>query len=141
MRLVVTTPTAIALDESSVRQVRAEDASGGFGIEPRHADFLTTLSICVVRWRNSGGVEHYLAVRGGVLRVREGQVVEIATREAVVDDDLAHLRSEILATMAEDIEADRSARSGVLSLEQAAIRQIYRYLRPADRPLKVRPAE
>ena len=138
MRLIVTTPTAIALDESSVRQVRAEDASGAFGIETGHADFLTTLSICVVRWRNGGG-EHYLAVRGGVLRVREGKVVEIATREAVVDDDLAHLRGEVLATMAEGIEAERSARSGVLSLEQAAIRQIYRYLRPTDQPLKARP--
>ncbi len=138
MRLIVTTPTAIALDESSVRQVRAEDASGGFGIETGHADFLTTLSICVVRWRNGGG-EHYLAVRGGVLRVREGKVVEIATREAVVHDDLANLRGEGLATMAEGIEADRSARSGVLSLEQAAIRQIYRYLRPTDQPLKARP--
>jgi F-type H+-transporting ATPase subunit epsilon len=139
MRLIVTTPTAIALDESSVRHVRAEDATGGFGIEPGHADFLTTLSICVVRWRNGGGVEHYLAVRGGVLRVREGKLVEIATREAVVDDDLGHLRGEVLATMTQGIEDERSARSGVLSLEQAAIRQIYRYLRPTDQPLKARP--
>lgn len=136
MRLIVTTPTAIALDESSVRHVRAEDASGAFGIETGHADFLTTLSICVVRWRNGGGAEHYLAVRGGVLRVREGKVVEIATREAVRDDDLGHLRGEVLATMAAGIEAERSARSALLSLEQAAIRQIYRYLRPTDQPLK-----
>ncbi len=139
MRLIVTTPTEITLDESSVRHVRAEDASGAFGIEAGHADFLTTLSICVVRWRNGGGVEHYLAVRGGVLRVREGKLVEIATREAVVDDDLGHLHREVLATMAKGIEADRSARSAGLSLEQAAIRQIYRYLRPTDQPLKARP--
>ncbi len=139
MRLVVTTPTAIALDESSVRHVRAEDPSGAFGIESGHADFLTTLSICVVRWRNGGGAEHYVAVRGGVLRVREGEVVEIATREAVVDDDLGHLRSEVLIAMAKNVEAERSARSGALSLEHAAIRQIYRYLRPTDRPLKAEP--
>lgn len=139
MRLIVTTPTAIALDESSVRHVRAEDPSGAFGIQPGHADFLTTLSICVVRWRDGGGVEHYVAVRGGVLRVREGKLVEIATREAVVHDDLGHLRGEVLATMTEDVEADRSARSGLLSLEQAAIRQIYRYLRPTEQPLKAGP--
>ncbi len=138
MRLVVTTPTAIALDESSVRHVRAEDFSGAFGIEPGHADFLTTLSICVVRWRD-GGFEHYVAVRGGVLRVREGKVVEIATREAVVGDDLGHLRSEVLTAMTKNVEAERSARSGALSLEHAAIRQIYRYLRPTDRPLKAEP--
>jgi len=139
MRLVVTTPTAIALDESSVRHVRAEDLSGAFGIEPGHADFLTTLCVCVVRWHNGGPVEHYFAVRGGVLRVREGRVVEIATREAVVNDDLGHLRSEVLAAMAGKVEAERSARSGVLSLEHAAIRQIYRYLRPTDQPLKAKP--
>jgi len=139
MRLVVTTPTAIAVDDSSVGHVRAEDASGGFGIKTGHADFLTTLSICVVRWHNGGGVEHYVAVRGGVLRVREGKLVEIATREAVVGDDLGHLRGEVLATMAKGIEVEREARSGLLSLEQAAIRQIYRYLRPTERPLRARP--
>lgn len=139
IKLVVTTPIAIALDESSVRHIRAEDSSGAFGIEPGHADFLTTLSICVVRWRNDDGVEHYIAVRGGVLRVREGKFVEIATREAVVSDDLGHLRSQVLAAMAENVEAERSARSGALGLEQAAIRQIYRYLRPAEGQLKGEP--
>ncbi|MGA7871700.1 MAG: F0F1 ATP synthase subunit epsilon [Candidatus Binatus sp.] len=135
MRLIVTTPTAIAVNEDSVGYVRAEDQSGAFGIESGHAEFLTTLSICVVRWRN-GASDHYVAVRGGVLRVREGKVVEIATREAVVSDDLEHLRREILTSMAQKVEAERSARAGALGLEQAAIRQIYRYLRPADRPLK-----
>lgn len=52
LRLIVTTPTAIAVDEHSVRHVGAEDPSGAFGIKPGHADFLTSLSICVVRWRN-----------------------------------------------------------------------------------------
>ena len=85
------------------------------------------------------GTEHYVAARGGVLRVRDGEVVEIATREAVVNDDLEHLRREILTAMAHNLEAERSARSGALGLEQAAIRQIYRYLRPADRPLKAEP--
>jgi len=139
MRLIVTTPTAIALDESSIRYVRAEDATGAFGVETGHADFITTLSICVVRWRNGGGAEHYLTARGGVLRVREGKVVEIATREAVVHDNLEYLRGEVLATMTQGIEAERSARSDVLRLEQAVIRQLYRYLRPADQPLKARP--
>lgn len=78
-------------------------------------------------------------MRSGVLRVREGKLVEIATREAVVSDDLVHLRNDILATMAHNVEAERSARSGVLGLEQAAIRQIYRYLRPTDRSIKTEP--
>jgi F-type H+-transporting ATPase subunit epsilon len=141
MKLVVTTPTEIAVDEEPVRYVRAEDSSGAFGIEPRHADLLTTLAICVVRWRDDRNVEHYVAVRGGVLRVREGKVVEIATREAVVNDDLLHLRSQVLSAMVKNVEAEQSARSGALRLEHAAIRQIYRYLRPLDRPVKTKPQE
>ncbi len=137
MKLTVITPTAIVLEESSVLHVRAEDPSGAFGIESGHADFLTTLSICVVRWRNRGG-EHFVAVRGGVLRVRDGKVVEVATREAVTNDDLGDLRSEVLIRMAKNLETERSARSGALSLEHAAIRQIYRYLRPGDPPLKAK---
>ena len=141
MKLVVITPTEIAVDEDRVRYVRAEDSSGSFGIEPRHAELLTTLAICVVRWHDERNVEHYVAVRGGVLRVRQGKVVEIATREAVVNDDLLHLRSEVLSAMMKNVEAEQSARSGALRLEHAAIRQIYRYLRPADQPTKAKPQE
>lgn len=141
MRFVVTTPTEVAVDDEPVRNVRAEDASGAFGIEPRHADLLTTLSICVVRWRNDRNVEHYVAVRGGVLRVRGGNLVEIATREAVKGDDLGRLRGQVLSDMAKNVEAEQLARSGALRLEHAAIRQIYRYLRPSDQPIRAKPQE
>jgi len=141
MKFVVTTPTAIAVNEEPVRYVRAEDASGSFGIEPHHADLLTTLTICVVRWRDGGGLERYVAVRGGVLRVQNGALVEIATREAVVGDDLALLRDQVLSAMTKNLEAEESARSGALRLEHAAIRQIYRYLRPTEQPIKATPQE
>jgi F-type H+-transporting ATPase subunit epsilon len=141
MKLVITTPTEIVVDEEPVRYVRAEDSSGAFGVEPRHADLLTTLAVCVVRWRDERNVERYAAVRSGVLRVRDGKVVEIATREAVVSNDLGHLRTQVLSAMTKNVEAEQSARSGALRLEHAAVRQIYRYLRPADLPLKAKPHE
>jgi F-type H+-transporting ATPase subunit epsilon len=138
MKLVIATPTELAVNEERVRYVRAEDSSGAFGIEPRHADLLTTLAICVVRWRGERNVEKYVAVRGGVLRVRAGEVVEIATREAVVNDNLALLRNQVLSAMIKSAEQEQSARAGTLRLEHAAIRQIYRYLRPADQPVKAK---
>jgi F-type H+-transporting ATPase subunit epsilon len=141
MKLVVTTPTEVAVHEERVRYVRAEDSSGAFGIEPRHVDLLTTLAICVVRWRDEQNVEHYVAVRGGVLRVRDGKVVEIVTREAVVNNNLAHLHSQVLSAMIKSVEQEQSARSGALRLEHAAIRQVYRYLRPTDHPIKAEPQE
>jgi F-type H+-transporting ATPase subunit epsilon len=132
MRLVVTTPAAIVLSAENVRHVRAEDSSGAFGIQPGHADFLTALAISVLIWRDAAGVEHYAAVRGGVLRVRGGGAVEVATREAVLGADLANLREVVLTGMRQHAESERAARMGALGLQQAAIQQIYRYLRPAE---------
>jgi F-type H+-transporting ATPase subunit epsilon len=140
VRLFVITPTEIAVDQET-NYVRAEDSSGAFGIAPGHADLLTTLEICVVRWRDQKNAEHYVAVRGGVLRVSAGRVVQIATREAIVSDDLERLRDQILAAMRKTLEAELSARAGALRLEHAAIRQIHRYLRPADQPLRAKAAK
>ena len=49
----VTTPLAVTVDETGVTSIRAEDASGGFGILPGHADFLTVLDASVVRWHGA----------------------------------------------------------------------------------------
>jgi F-type H+-transporting ATPase subunit epsilon len=134
MRLIVTTPTAIAVDQDKVRYVRAEDRSGAFGIAPGHTNFLTVLRISVLIWRDTHETEHYVAVRGGVLRVSSGNLVEVATREAVTGTDLTHLRAEVLAQMARNFEAEQIARLGALKLERAAIRRLSRYLRPTAQP-------
>ena len=88
MRLVIATPTGIVIDNRDVASTRAEDASGSFGILDGHADFLTALSVCVVSWREKNGAQRFCAVRRGTLAVRNGSEVSIATREALVGDDL-----------------------------------------------------
>ena len=140
MKLVITTPTEIVVNIDDVRHVRAEDSTGAFGIQPGHADFLTALTISVLAWRGAAGSEHYAAVRGGVLRVRAGKSVEVATREAVVGDNLRNLRETVLKQMTKNAETEQAARLGALGLQQAAIQKIYRYLRPGEqlRDLPVR---
>ena len=91
MRLRIVTPLSVVVDEDGVLALRAEDASGSFGILPRHADFLTSLAISVVSWESGDGTRHYCAVRRGVLSVTGGREIAIATREAVRGDDLATL--------------------------------------------------
>lgn len=59
LTLRVTTPLAVTLSESGVTSIRAEDASGGFGILPGHADFLTVLGASVLRWRGADKIWHY----------------------------------------------------------------------------------
>ena len=93
MKLRITLPTAVVAEFDDVLHVRAEDASGAFGILPRHADLLTVLATSVVSWRHANGTEGHCAVRGGVLMVSGGERIAIATREAVVGDDLVHLES------------------------------------------------
>jgi F-type H+-transporting ATPase subunit epsilon len=129
MRLLITTPTAVVVDDSAVA-VRAEDESGSFGILTGHADFLTALTVSVVSWRRNDGGQRYCAVRRGVFSVSGGSLVAIATREALVGDDLGHLEHVVLAGFRDSIEAERAARTGSLQLEMNAIRQIVRYLRP-----------
>ena len=134
MRLAVTTPLAIIVESNDVAHLRAEDETGAFGILPGHADFLTALAVSVVSWRDQAGDEHHLAVRGGMLEVRGGETITIATREAVAGDDLHRLDTEVLASFRRAIEDERAARTDAQRLYLAAIRQIYRFLQSERAP-------
>jgi F-type H+-transporting ATPase subunit epsilon len=127
MKFSITTPLAVAADVPDVSYVRAEDATGAFGILPGHADFLTTLTVSVVTWRTNG-VEHHMAVRGGVLTVRGGDEVAIVTREAVGEDSLAQLGEAVITEMRKEQESEVSSRLSGTRIELAALRQIERYL-------------
>jgi F-type H+-transporting ATPase subunit epsilon len=130
MRLTVATPDQVAADVGDAVAVRAEDASGKFGILDRHADFLTVLAISVLSWRRSDGREGHCAVRGGVLSVSDGTTVSVATREAVVSDDLAKLEHEVLARFRRTSEDEKTARASSTRLYLAAVRRMIAYLRP-----------
>ena len=130
MKLVITTPTALVIELDDVVHVRAEDASGAFGILRRHANFLTVLEASVVSWRRVNGAEAHCAVRGGILSVRGGQRIAIATREAVLGDDLDHLETEVVRAFRRKTNEEQSARAGSARLQLAAMRRIISYLRP-----------
>jgi F-type H+-transporting ATPase subunit epsilon len=136
MKLLVTTPLAIIVGASDVVHVRAEDETGAFGILPGHADFLTALSISVATWKDQTGGEHHVAVRGGMLQVLSGDTITIATREAIVSDDLARLQTEVLTAFRREAEEEKSARTDAQRLYLAAIRQINRFLN-SERTLAV----
>ncbi len=133
MRLVITTPTTVVIDDPDVIAVRAEDESGSFGILDGHVDFLTALTISVVNWHHTDDRRRFCAVRRGVLSVTNGSEVAIATREAIPGDDLDRLDQVVLAYFREALEAERTARTESLQLQMKAIKQIVRYLRP-ERP-------
>ena len=129
MRLRIATPLEIALDVQDVVHLRAEDESGSFGILAGHADFLTSLTLSVATWRGPDGAEHHIALRGGMLEVRDGETISIATREAVADDDLQHLAKGVLAEFRRRTEDERRARTDAERLYFAAVREILRFLK------------
>jgi F-type H+-transporting ATPase subunit epsilon len=133
VRLLITTPTAVVIDDSDVVAMRAEDESGSFGILNGHANFLTALTVSVVSWRHADDRQRFCAVRRGVLSVTNGSEVAVATREAIAGDDLDHLEQVVLEQFRDTLEAERIARTKSLQLQMKAVRQIVRYLRP-ERP-------
>jgi F-type H+-transporting ATPase subunit epsilon len=130
MRLTITAPTAIVVDSDGVVAVRAEDESGSFGILPGHTLFMTALTPSVVGWRDRAGKERFCAVRGGVLSVTAGGDVTLATREAVVGDDLERLEGEVLRRFKTEAAAEEEARIGEARLQLALVRRMLTYLRP-----------
>jgi F-type H+-transporting ATPase subunit epsilon len=130
MRLRIVTPLSVVIDEDGVLALRAEDATGSFGILPRHADFLTSLAVSVVSWESSSETRHYCAVRRGVLSVIGGHDIAIATREAVPGDDLTTLDETILRRFRADIETQRAEYVESTRLHLDAIRRIMSHLRP-----------
>lgn len=130
LHLVLTTPQLVLADVADVTALRAEDASGSFGILPGHADFVTALDASVVRWRRAGGVTRYAAVRGGVLVVEGGRTVRIACRDGVLGDELATLLARVQAAREARTDADRRERVEQARLHTQVVRQLLRYLQP-----------
>ena len=133
MRLRIVTPLDVVIDAPGVRALRANDATGSFGVMSGHADFLTSLTIGVVSWRGDDGTPHFCAVRGGVLTVTKGEDIAIATREAVAGDDLATLDQTVLARFRADVETERAERTDSIRLQLNAIRRIVSHLRQSGR--------
>lgn len=138
MKLRIATPTEIVLEADGVRQVRAEDETGAFGVRPGHADFVTVLPVSVVTWTGASGQESHVLVRRGVFTVRGGHQVAIAAREAWAHDDLDQLAHAALGLLAAGEEAEAERRTADARMHLAAMRQIERLL-AAARPERAMP--
>lgn len=115
-------PDGVAAQQR-ISSLEAEDASGRFGIWPRHEPFFTVLAPCVLVYRLENGAEQYAAVDGGVLLVEAGRA-SIASREAIVSprlDDVAGKARELLTARR---ALERSTSSAFAELEASLARQL-----------------
>jgi F-type H+-transporting ATPase subunit epsilon len=127
MRLRIVTPLSVVVDEDA-DSLRAQDASGSFGIRPGHAPFLTALAVSILRWKTDG-LERFCALRGGVLTVTGSTTVAISSREAVAGEDLATLDAEVLARFQSDADEERVEHVETMRLQMDAVRQMISRLR------------
>ena len=137
LHLTIATPARVLFDSTEVVALRAEDATGSFGILPGHAAFLTVLAPSVLRWHAADGIEQFCAVKEGVLRVSGGHEISIACREGVMGTSgksLEILEAQVDAARAARLDAVRRARVDETRLHAQAVRQLLRYLRPSARP-------
>lgn len=132
LHLVITTPSAVLADASDVGSLRAEDASGGFGILPGHADLLTVLPASVIRWRDLKGKMHFCAVSGGIVTVSGGREVSIACRQGTLGDDLTKLEDDVKRMRSKLADVDRCSRVEQARMHANAVRQLMKYLRPGE---------
>jgi F-type H+-transporting ATPase subunit epsilon len=130
LRLTIATASELLIDCPDVVAFRGEDMTGSFGILPGHADFLTVLAPCVMRWRTADGRRRFCAVSSGVLRVVDGNRIGVACRDAQLGDALETLEAQVHEAGEARADAARRARVEQTRLNAQAIRQIVRYLRP-----------
>lgn len=130
MRLLITEPMRVVVNDTDVVSVTAEDGSGSFGILTGHADLVTALTPSVVTWQLANGQRCWCAVRRGVLSVSAGRQVAIATRQAECSNDPALLEHVVRARLQATRESERQSRVATTKLHAAAIREIIRALRP-----------
>ena len=55
-------------------------AMGEFEVLPSHAPIISTLSAGKMRWRDASGAEESLAVRGGIVRLKDN-VMQVCVEE------------------------------------------------------------
>jgi F-type H+-transporting ATPase subunit epsilon len=134
MRLTISTPTGIVEDVENVHHVRAEDETGAFGILPGHADFVTVLPVSIVTWTSDDDREGYVLIRCGVLTVRGGRHVEIATQGGVREDELQKLGAAALDQFQLADEEEDFTRITDARVHLATMRQIERVLDAARGP-------
>lgn len=126
LHLVLSSLGQVIVDARGVLSLRAEDASGGFGLWPGHADFLTVLGVGVVSWKDRAEHWHHCAVRRGVMTLTHGAELSIATREAIPGDDLDQLENEVLAQLIQRQQSEDASRRQVRQLEVRTLRELIR---------------
>lgn len=122
MRLLITVPTHVLLDEP-VLKVVAESPAGSFGLLPRHLDLATLLVPGLLTFTRPDGEEAIVAVDHGTL-VKVGDRVRVACRRALLAGDLQEAEQAVRDRFLFESEREKLARAALARLEIDVVRRL-----------------
>lgn len=100
-----------------------EDASGSFGLLPRHERFITVLDFGLARVRRADGGWEYLGFPGGVLHFVDGEC-RIACRRYLRDTDVTRLAQALGRELLEEERALAELRHQLHDLENEMLKRL-----------------
>lgn len=121
MRLRVVLPDAVLIDMRAIKVV-AEAVNGCFAMLPRHIDFVAPLVAGLILVTDETGNETIVGTDEGTL-VKCADDVMVATRRAVLGDDLDTLRRTIETRFRSLDEHEQSTRRALAQLESGIVRR------------------
>jgi F-type H+-transporting ATPase subunit epsilon len=110
------------LREEQVALLRLADASGSFAVMRGHEDFLTACAPGIGSWLDGAGRRTYVAVDGGVLRVRDGAAT-LASREIFTHGDPEALAGILADTFRRRDASEQAFLAMLADMEQAFLRK------------------
>lgn len=122
MRLLVSVPTGVVLDETTSRVSGVSDR-GSFTLLPRHADGAMLIQPGLMSYGAVDEDEVFLAVDEGVL-VKVGEDVRVACSRVVVAGDLENARTALAEHLSRQNEHETRARAALMSLEAEVLRRL-----------------
>jgi F-type H+-transporting ATPase subunit epsilon len=115
-KLKIVTPLKIT--ENDIKYIRLKDATGFLGIMKGHIDFLTVVEPSLCYYLDSNGREVFLAVNGGVLRVKGGEVT-LTSLEVFESDDAEKLSGIIEGAVAKRDKSETDVRKTLEGIEKS----------------------
>lgn len=112
--------TPLSTMEREVQYIRLMDDSGYFGLMKGHTGMLTTLVPSLVYYIDRDGGEVFMALNGGVLSIKEGEVT-LTAREVYEGREAEKLSDTITGTLVQKEVSERTFESMLEGLERSFI--------------------
>ena len=115
----------------NVESFIGEDASGYFGLQANHIDFMTVLIFGLARFRFQNNAWQYLALPSGLASF-QGNELTISTRYFLIDTDFDKLSKLLEQRALQEQETMRSTRESLRGMEQLVLKKIREMKRLPD---------